>query len=95
LISVDFSLVLHEYILVAGLPLFVCVNVPIYSDVGVVEEGEDAQVIFAASVDVVVFERRVGSFVALTVDIVHGGVSLVELSIHIYSFAIAFGRVVV
>lgn len=57
MISIDFSQVLHEDILVAGLPLFVDVNVPVLLDVGVVEKVQDTKVIFAASVDVVVLLR--------------------------------------
>lgn len=89
------ALVLAEDVHVAGLPFFVGEDVPIFFDVGVVEECKYAHVIFAASVDVVVLEGVVDSSVAPAVDVVHGGAGFVENGVHLYSFGVTLSSVVV
>lgn len=89
------ALILSEDIFVARLPLFVALDVPVLFDIGVIEEGKDANIVFAASVNVVILECVVDDLVALAVDVVHGRVRFVKLGVHIYSFSVAFRGIVI
>lgn len=63
--------ILFKHLGVAGRPLLIMEDIPVLPDVGVVEEGHDACVVLAASVDVP-HSCRVLGLVALVIDVVHG-----------------------
>ena len=89
--GISIALVLSKNLFVARQPLFLNLNIPLLLDNMIVEEGHDAGIIFAASIDVlqIIIIGKIGGFVAFIVDIVHGGVGFIEDSIHLDSLVVA------
>ena len=71
--GISIALVLSKNLFVARQPLFLNLNIPLLLDNMIVEEGHDAGIIFAASIDVlqIIIIGKIGGFVAFIVDIVH------------------------
>ena len=89
--GISIALILSKNLFVAGQPLFLNLNIPLLLHNMIVEEGHNARIILAASIDVlqIVIIGKVGGLVAFIVDIVHGGVGFVEDAVHFNSFVVA------
>jgi hypothetical protein len=69
-IAVIFAQILGVYFVVARCPLFRCNNIPIGPNVFIVQEGHNACIILATSIDVV-DPGGILRLIALVVDVIH------------------------
>ena len=93
-ISIAITLILHDNLAVTRLPLLLHLNIPLFFDILIIKECDDTRMIFTASINVPLttnrLDRLVFSFVAFIVDVVHGGICCIEVSIHLFPLVVTW-----